>query len=71
MSGRQALVRWCLVVWWCRFCVALPAAAISYLLWQAQRAGEPLDTGKLLMYCSIGLILGLLLPNMWLRQKAK
>jgi tight adherence protein C len=51
--------------------MALPAAAAGYLLWQTRASGGSVQSSKLLMYCGVGLILGLLLPNMWLKQKVK
>jgi tight adherence protein C len=51
--------------------LALPAAIASFILWRTRAAGKALDAGTLLMYCPIGLALGLLLPNIWLSRKVK
>jgi len=51
--------------------IALPLAVAGYMLWSAQRSGKPVDTGKMMMYCPIGLVVGLMLPNMWLNRKVR
>lgn len=51
--------------------IAFPLAIAGFLLWRNYSAGEPVDTGALITYCPIGLVLGLLLPNMWLKRKVQ
>jgi len=51
--------------------LALPAAIASIILWRMHAAGKGLEIGTLLMYCPIGLVLGLMLPNIWLGRKVK
>jgi tight adherence protein C len=51
--------------------IALPLAVAGFLLWQDHSAGQPIDTGQLVLYCPIGLIAGLMIPNMWLRRKVQ
>jgi len=49
--------------------LALPAAGASFYLWRSH--GEAVDMGKLIMYCGAGLLLGMMLPNMWLGRKVR
>jgi len=51
--------------------LALPAAIGSAVLWHAHATGKELSVGTLMMYCPMGLVLGLMLPNMWLNRKVK
>ncbi|MFW6188850.1 MAG: type II secretion system F family protein [Planctomycetota bacterium] len=44
---------------------ALPSAVVAFLMWSGRASGA-----NLLMYGAIGLVAGLILPNMWLRRKA-
>lgn len=50
---------------------ALPLAIAGFLLWQNHATGKTVDTGQLLLYCPIGLVAGLMIPNMWLKRKVK
>ncbi len=52
-------------------CIALPLAIAGFMLWRAHSADRAVDIGKMLMYCPIGLVLGMLLPNMWLKRKVQ
>lgn len=51
--------------------LSLPAAIGSFLVWRANSTGQDLDMGKLIMYCAIGLMAGLMVPNFWLSRKVK
>jgi len=51
--------------------LALPAAAASFFLWRTHASGQPVDVGKLIMYCGAGLLVGMLMPNMWLTRKVQ
>jgi len=51
--------------------LALPAAIVAFLLWGANVKGLPINYRNLFMYACIALIMGLMIPNMWLRGKAK
>jgi tight adherence protein C len=51
--------------------LALPAAAVAFLLWGASVKGTPVNYRSLFMYSCMALIVGLMIPNMWLRGKAK
>lgn len=48
---------------------ALPLAIAGFLLWQDYSAERAVDTGRLFLYCPLGLVAGLMIPNMWLRRK--
>ena len=50
---------------------ALPAATAGVMWWLARLGDHPLNRSSLIMYCSIGLAAGLVLPNVWLRRKVK
>lgn len=50
-------------------CIALPLAVAAFLMWRNYAADQPVDVGKLLMYCPMGLVVGMMLPNMWLKRK--
>ncbi len=54
-----------------KMALALPAAIGSFILWRARTSGAELDLGTLIMYCPMGLVLGLMLPNIWLSKKVK
>jgi len=51
--------------------LALPTAVAAGLLWWWTSRDKPLNPQYLLMFCTGGIAVGLLLPNMWLRRKAK
>lgn len=51
--------------------LALPAAVGAVLAWRASVGGGEMNYQHLLMFCCGGLVMGLMLPNMWLRRKAK
>jgi tight adherence protein C len=51
--------------------LALPAATVAFMLWHASAVGSPLNYRNLFMYSCIGLVVGLMIPNLWLRNKAK
>jgi len=51
--------------------LALPAGVVAFLLWAARSAEAPVNYRNLFMYACIGLIIGMMIPNMWLRSKAK
>ncbi len=50
---------------------ALPSAVVAFLMWRARAAGSQVDWGNMLMYGAIGLIMGLMLPNIWLKRRAQ
>ncbi len=51
--------------------LALPSAVVAFLLWRGQASGAAPETRQIFTYAAIAVIAGLLLPNMWLRRKAK
>ena len=52
--------------------LALPAATAAFMMWRVKSAGEgAIEPKKLLLYCAIAMVMGLMLPNTWLRRKAK
>jgi len=51
--------------------LALPVAIAGGLLWHARATGKDIQAGTLIMYCPMGLVLGLMLPNMWLNRKVQ
>lgn len=51
--------------------LSLPAAIGGVLVWRANSTGQALQMGHLIMYCAIGLMAGLMLPNFWLSRKVK
>jgi tight adherence protein C len=48
---------------------ALPLAIAGFLLWQDYSAERTVDTSRLLLYCPMGLVAGLMIANLWLRRK--
>jgi tight adherence protein C len=50
---------------------ALPAAVVAFFMWRANATGQPVGFRHMVMYGAIALIAGMMLPNMWLRGKAK
>lgn len=51
--------------------LALPSAVVAFLMWRAKTTGQAPDLQNLFLYGAIGAVLGLMLPNMWLRRKAR
>jgi tight adherence protein C len=51
--------------------LALPAATAAFLLWGSNVRQTPVNFRNLFMYACIALIAGLMIPNIWLRGKAK
>ncbi len=50
--------------------LAMPAAVIAFMMWRA-REGAAATPRDLFMYGAMGMIAGLMLPNMWLRRRAQ
>jgi tight adherence protein C len=51
--------------------VALPAATVAFLMWQANASGEVVEYRKLFMAGIMALVVGMMVPIMWLRNKAR
>jgi tight adherence protein C len=51
--------------------LALPAAVLAFFMWRASATGAPIHLKTMVMYGAGALILGMLMPNMWLHSKAK
>ncbi|MDP6439320.1 MAG: type II secretion system F family protein, partial [Candidatus Brocadiia bacterium] len=51
--------------------LALPAATAAFMLWRATATGGEVNIKNLLLYCAAAMILGLIMPNIWLSRKAK
>ncbi len=51
--------------------LALPAAAVAFLLWRSNVTGDPVNQRNMFMYGCLALAMGMMLPNMWLRTKAR
>ncbi|MFO8008070.1 MAG: type II secretion system F family protein [Candidatus Brocadiia bacterium] len=51
--------------------LALPSAVVAFLLWRGQASTADPNVRHIFMYAAVAVIVGLLLPNMWLRRKAK
>jgi len=51
--------------------MALPSLAVIGWLWYKQATGKPLNMRFVFMSAAFTLVIGLILPNMWLRGKAK
>jgi len=51
--------------------LALPSAVVAFLMWRAKATAQASDLQNLFLYGAIGAVMGLMLPNMWLRRKAQ
>ncbi len=51
--------------------LALPAAVVAFFMWRASATGASMPLKQVVMYGACALIAGMLLPNMWLNNKAK
>jgi tight adherence protein C len=51
--------------------LALPAVAVAFFLWRGNTTGLGMNYRQLFMGASMALVAGLMLPQMWLRRKAK
>lgn len=51
--------------------VALPVATVAFMLFMGSQSKAPIDYQKLLIYGACAGVLGMLLPNMWLKRKAQ
>lgn len=51
--------------------LALPAGVAAFLMWRTARTDAGFNTRTMFMYCAGALIMGMMIPQMWLRSKAK
>jgi tight adherence protein C len=51
--------------------VALPATAVTLTIWWFRAHDRPLDPRSLFLYGAMALVAGLMVPNIWLRRKAR
>ena len=50
--------------------LAFPAATAAGFVYYSYSKGEPLSTKHMFMFCLMALVMGMMLPTMWLRRKA-
>ncbi|MGD2176065.1 MAG: type II secretion system F family protein [Candidatus Brocadiaceae bacterium] len=51
--------------------LALPSAVVAFLMWRAGAAGVRANLRHIFMYGAVAAIMGLMVPNIWLRRKAE
>ncbi len=51
--------------------IALPAGVTAFLMWWATSADRTLNIRQLFMYDAMALVVGMMVPQLWLRSRAK